>query len=505
MYYNRIFDDLCRNNFLRLGHVFQTEHEYYFYDSGTGKVFICELLEYNILQCLLQDSSMESLLQLPYKKSEIEKGLSTITELMMEEHILLRPINQQFIQQNLEETDYIDEIILELTEQCNFRCRYCVFNEYFNNFRSFHNRNMSWDIAKKAIDYAAKRNNNNLFIGFYGGEPLLNYPIMKRCIDYANQTYPDHRLFFSMTSNLSLVNQNIADDLSSLSGLSIMCSIDGPKEIHDTYRLNRKNEGSFDKTMQGLQLLVETLGTRAKGVLSVNAVVCPPYTHEKYNQIKTFFENHEIFPKGMKFQYNYVSYGGLKDSGLLPPKQSMDTYFQRPFSQVDPFTYISLQNLIHNSNIEFEKSTESIPIVKMHNRIISDTPLSIIPRNGCCRPGGHRLYVTVDGNLHLCEKVGEAPCIGHIDSGLQKDIIKKIYYTDYDEASLNKCNNCWAVLLCDLCYASCMNSKGIDMKKKNDMCYSIRAAAKHHLIEYHTLLEQRPELIKEILEEYQDI
>ena len=80
---------------------------------------------------------------------------------------------------------YIEYLILQVTQQCNLRCKYCAYSGNYYN-REHSSERMSFDIAKKAIDFYLERSDsaNELRLGFYGGEPLLEYELIKKCVDY---------------------------------------------------------------------------------------------------------------------------------------------------------------------------------------------------------------------------------------------------------------------------------------------------------------------------------
>src|SRR5699024_9835315 len=66
-------------------------------------------------------------------------------------------------------------------------------------------------------------------------------------------------------------------------------------------------------------------------------------------------------------------------------------------------------------------------LVKIHNRVLHENPMGYIHRNGCCIPGKRRLYVCTDGTYKVCERIGTAPSIGHVDTGIDTEAIKKYY------------------------------------------------------------------------------
>lgn len=486
---------LCERNFSRLGAVFETKHNQYFYDTGTGKVFGCESAEFQVLKYLTQTSNFKEITSLSLSNDEKNNAIQNIIELMDEEHILQHPQTVKLQKQTGQQA--LNQLILEITEDCNLRCKYCIYQETSKNFRTFHNVYMTWDVAKKAIDYALSHADHILFIGFYGGEPLLNFNLMRKCIDYVELHKENKTIYYSMTSNLTLMSKEIATYLSMLPKLTILCSIDGPEEIHNQYRVTLACDGSFKNTMKGFIHIRDALGGRAADVLSVNSVVCPPYKTEKFEQLKHFFDDRTIFPIGMKFRCSYVNSDSLKDQNLFQNITSLEGFYRLDMYQTDPIKSWAIQGITENDPSLYIRSIEYTSLEKIQNRFLQTKPSHYISRNGCCNVGVDWLYVTVKGNLKICEKIGSSPSLGSVFTGLNAVTINQQYKTAYD-LGLTSCNDCWAVHLCNICYACCYNENGYDHEKKTQMCHGTRNHIINSLIEYHQILETNEDIMDEM-------
>lgn len=130
----------------KYGMLFDTSSDsHYYFDTGTGKVISCTNKEKAFIKKVLFVKSV--------------KG-------------------------------HCQQIVLELTEGCNLRCEYCVYNEHHPDFRGYSNRNMSFETAKKSIDLVLGDYEGEEFaLSFYGGEPLVNFPLLKECIEYTRTAY----------------------------------------------------------------------------------------------------------------------------------------------------------------------------------------------------------------------------------------------------------------------------------------------------------------------------
>lgn len=108
------------------------------------------------------------------------------------------------------------------------------------------------------------------------------------------------------------------------------------------------------------------------------------------------------------------------------------------------------------------------------------------------------MYITVEGDFHVCERVGEAPSLGSLSKGVNLRNIKTYFIKEYDEASMD-CHRCWASHLCNLCYASCMKKDGIDQQLKIESCHAVQVRIRNCLIEYYQILECNPDFLDDYI------
>lgn len=148
-------------NYNPLGVTFKTDDEFYLYDTGTSKIMNCNNIEFEILNNLLSGNknNLSELLH-KYNEDELKYAIKNISKAIESEDILKAGKNGEFkspghlddLENMLDNS--VRQITLEMTEQCNLRCSYCIYNEFYDQKRSFGNCEMSEEIAKKAIDYA---------------------------------------------------------------------------------------------------------------------------------------------------------------------------------------------------------------------------------------------------------------------------------------------------------------------------------------------------------------
>ena len=138
------------------------------------------------------------------------------------------------------------QLILSVTEKCNFRCKYCVYydEKYTTDYAL---SNMNFSIAKMAIDefLSNSKYSDKRCISFYGGEPLMNFDLIKKCVAYINSKKLLSPIDYLITTNGLRINKNIAHFLYK-NKFFVNISMDGTKNIHDRYRKLINGANTFD-------------------------------------------------------------------------------------------------------------------------------------------------------------------------------------------------------------------------------------------------------------------
>lgn len=293
------------------------------------------------------------------------------------------------------------------------------------------------------------------------------------------------RIHFSITTNATLVNSEIAKYLAN-NEFNVLISLDGPQVYHDLWRKDIRRLGSYHKTVNGLKLIVNAFEDRLMK-LGLSMVYAPPYSEGKIDEIALFIENNDWIPK--RIMMTYPSMFDNRSHGQKCNKEDRGLDF-------------SLSNWIKKRFFnDYVRNVEPHPLAasllesklaRLIQRPIFDKPIPSAYLNGCCIPGGRKGFVTLEGKIHICERIGQAPDIGDIYHGMDIDVIKKSYYDDYANKSLPHCRNCWLVKLCDLCYRNTFYNYDIDMNKKSLYCSMKSMMLLDDLSYYCALLEIDP-------------
>ncbi|HEY5587742.1 MAG TPA: hypothetical protein VIK86_02165, partial [Candidatus Paceibacterota bacterium] len=135
-----------------------------------------------------------------------------------------------------------------------------------------------------------------------------------------------------------------------------------------------------------------------------------------------------------------------------------------------------------------------------YHPMLTDKRTWLIPYTGCCVPG-EKIYVTVDGKFHICEKINPNYSIGDIDRSIDYKKIASLI-NEYNAVMCDDCVDCNITRLCNYCFMKCANSEGFAMDKRN--CTAMENRVKEILREYVDILEEKPEILEKITVDYYD-
>ena len=478
--------------------LFQTEFGNYLYDPGTNKLLRCNNQVYMAIQQFQIGDTKAAIDRLAFvlKKNLLIKVLQEIVDAIEKEKIMLSNPKKTYFNSphfsNLENevNNNLQQIILETTEECNLRCGYCVYNGIVRDQRKHGNKKMKLSTAYKAIDYISAHSSKceTPAITFYGGEPLLSFPFIQKCVEYSHQVLEGKKITFALTTNGTTLTPKISQFLAN-ENFGVTLSIDGPEDVHNDYRLFRNGTKTFELVMKGLKSLVEAYGEKANDLINLSMVYTPPFSSKRLDQIASLWKD-------------YPWLGSINPSITYPHERSIpaeriktkeDLIEDKSMVQWAMDSYFDSYSRKQQIN-PLAKSIVEPFLVKLFKRPIFDFPVHRIHLNGCCVPGGRKIHISTDGRITVCERVHLAPpCLGHIDTGIDFNILKRVFVNEYAEKSLGRCANCWANRLCEICYANTFSGGKYDEKRKSDKCDVVVKTVEEQFEFYSRLLYMNPE------------
>lgn len=455
-----------------LAKTFETASGNYLFDTGTSKLLVCPKDIFELLKDLFSRSfqaAVDAYISRHGEKKFSDVSSELVDAIESEKLFQVRKFSNfgqshqlPFLEEQLERS--IESIHLEITQDCNLRCSYCPYQEHVEESRNFARKDMPFEIAKESIHFLKQHSmdKDRVAIGFYGGEPLLRFPFLEKCVRYAREILNKKEIIFTITTNATLMTPEIAGFLLK-EGFSVVVSIDGPEIYHDRYRQAKDGSGSFDRTLKGLKTLAERYREIQKGNIFLNMVYTPPYSAAKLDVVEAFLSELKWLPE-IRVSTVYPS------SGTIPKDMVDESDFRQDKNMVQ-WAFEKYQNRFSQSNAMVKGIVER-QFSHFIQRPIHTEPQESCSLNGCCLPGQRKNYIDVEGRIHVCEKMpSHAPTIGDVKKGFDLEAIKEIYIRRYAEKSIGDCSGCWAARLCDICYYFAFNEKGeFDLEKKRRYC-----------------------------------
>lgn len=358
-------------------------------------------------------------------------------------------------------------ITLQVTQQCNLRCKYCIYSEDKNLSQRSHSDNvMTWEIAKSAIDflYAHSIEADDISIGFYGGEPLLAFPLIKKIVVYADEIFAGKDRIYSITTNGTLISDEVAHYLNEHK-FRVAFSIDGPKEAQNKNRIFRDGSGTYDIVVKNIEKLYRCASSlNASEYFSINSVISPD---QEYTGLKEMFSNPII--DRLTFQSTFIE---EDDHIIQPSAKFLEDFDYDVFLEC----YKHFRHLDNSSNSKH--ALQEIDSLISDLRRFSDTSVAPVSApSGPCIPGKLRLFVNCFGDMYPCERVNESEAmkIGSIGEGI--NLKKVVELLNVGQLSEGKCKKCFAFSLCGLCAKYADYGDRLDGAKKKTACEQTRKSA----------------------------
>ena len=343
----------------------------------------------------------------------------------------------------------LSQIVFETTTACNLRCRYCCYGEGYNTFASRHwkHGNLRFSIAKAVLDFLTYTFNTSSYtqaieepfaISFYGGEPLMNFTVIKDIVDYAETlNFRNRKLSFTMTTNATLLSRYA--EFLCRHNFKLLVSLDGDKN-HNIHRKDSHDKESFDVVIENLNkvraLYPEWFSTfRYNSVFTnasdVNEIV--KWFRKKFGKVPNFSPLNDQTVGSS----DYALITSLINKFEIPEDLRLqeDLMSQSPMlKRILEFSYHLFSNVYANESFFLKEESERYP-------------------TGTCIPFSKRMFVTFDGELHPCEKVNRDNPLGIIVNDeviIDHSQIAKNFNQQTRELKLT-CQNCYLQQCCTKC------------------------------------------------------
>ena len=356
-------------------------------------------------------------------EEDLELLFSDIEQLKKDGKLFSKDIyeNRSFDLKN-RHTD-IKALCLHIAHTCNLTCDYCFAKQgNFCGERAL----MSFEVGKRAIDFLIENSGNrkNLEVDFFGGEPLMNFDVVKQIVAYARSVEKEHNknFRFTLTTNGMLIDDDVIE-FANKECHNVVLSLDGRKEVHDHLRKTASGKGSYDVIVPKFQKLVESRG--GKG----------------YYMRGTFTHNNPDFVNDILHMLDL----GFDELSMEPVVCAPDDPYA--LTEEDMKTVCRQYEILAEEMIKREKAGKGFTFY--HYMIDLTGGPCIYKRISGCGSGTEYFAVTPWGDLYPCHQfVGdEAYRMGDIWEGVTNEELKGSFKL-CNAYAREECRDCWAKLYC---------------------------------------------------------
>lgn len=416
-------------------------------DVNSGAVHVVDDTVYDVIACMVEnklehvekEEAVKKLLACEIKNCDettLREMIDEIYELKEAEMLFTDDVYENSIEAFQNRETVVKALCLHIAHDCNLACKYCFAEE-----GEYHGRRalMSFEVGKKALDFLVANSGSrvNLEVDFFGGEPLMNWQVVKDLVAYGRSIEEaNHKKFrFTLTTNGVLLNDDILE-FANKEMANVVLSIDGRKEVHDFMRPHRGGQGSYDEIVPKFQKVAESRN-------QMNYYVRGTFTH---------------FNKDFAADVCHLADLGFKQISVEPvvaPPTADYALQEEDIPQLlEEYDKLAVELL--------KRHKEGKGVNFFHFMIDLKGGPCVYKRLSGCGSGTEYLAVTPWGDFYPCHQfVGQEKFLmGNVDSGIINTKVRD-EFKSCNVYSKEKCKNCFAKFYCSGgCAANSYNFHG---------------------------------------------
>lgn len=371
-----------------------------------------------------------------YGEAEVQEALDEIQYLIDAEELLTTDQYHDYVVDFKKRKTVVKALCLHIAHDCNLACQYCFAEE-----GEYHGRRalMSFEVGKKALDFliANSGNRRNLEVDFFGGEPLMNWEVVKQLVEYGRSKEKEYNknFRFTMTTNGVLLNDEIMDYCNREMS-NVVLSLDGRKEVNDKMRPFRGGKGSFDLIVPKFQKFAEMRGDR------------------DYYVRGTFTRHNLDFSKDVT-EFADLGFRSMSIEPVVAKPEEEYAIREEDLPQI-------MEEYDHLAEEYIKRKKEGRGFNFFHFNIDLNQGPCVAKRLSGCGSGTEYLAVTPWGDLYPCHQfVGQEEfLLGNVDTGVTNERIRDEFKLCNVYAK-DKCGDCFARFYCSGgCAANSYNFHG---------------------------------------------
>jgi len=415
-------------------HKFKQGDLYFVLDVNSGAVHVIDEIVYDALDHYPKNNAVTviRLLKDKYPENAIKETLEEIDYLIENEMLFTDDAYVNSVEFN-NRAPVVKALCLHVAHDCNIRCAYCFASQGdFKGDRSL----MSYEVGKKALDLlvANSGNRRNLEVDFFGGEPLMNFEVVKQLVAYGRSIEAEHNknFRFTLTTNGVLLNDEIMDYVNEHMS-NVVLSIDGRKEVNDKMRYTISGGGTYDIIVEKFKRLVEKRAGKSY------------YVRGTFTKHNLDFAKDVIHLADLGFKSTSVEPVVAKPTDSYAITEEDIDYLNKQYEEL-------AQEMVNRHNTENAFSF-------FHFALDMGQGPCVVKRLSGCGAGSEYLAITPEGDIYPCHqfvgdehfKMGNV-LAGILDFGLTNQFKNAHVYNK------EKCRTCWAKFYCSGgCHANAYN------------------------------------------------
>ncbi len=401
-------------------------------DVNSGSVHVVDDMVYDVIACIEEENleNTDKITMYQHLKEKFTDRTEDLSEIVDEIYelkengmLFSEDIYEKSIEAFKNRETVVKALCLHIAHDCNLKCKYCFAEE-----GEYHGRRalMSYEVGKKALDFLVKNSGSriNLEVDFFGGEPLMNFQVVKDLVAYGRSLEePYHKKFrFTLTTNGVLLNDDIIA-FANQEMSNVVLSVDGRKEVHDRMRPLAGGQGSYDLVIPKFKKVAESRN-------QTNYYVRGTFTH---------------FNKDFAADVCHLADMGFEQISVEPvvaPESEAYALVEADIPQIlEEYDKLAVELI--------KRHKEGKGFQFFHFMIDLKGGPCVYKRLSGCGSGTEYLAVTPWGDLYPCHQfVGqEAFLMGNVDEGISRTDIRE-QFKACNVYSKEKCRNCFAKFYC---------------------------------------------------------
>lgn len=416
-------------------------------DVNSGSVHVVDDIVYDMVPLLepvyesvseenFVEEALKATAELSYTQEDKKEVSEAIYELAKAGQLYTKDVYENYIFDFKNRQTVVKALCLHIAHDCNLACKYCFAEE-----GEYHGRRalMSYEVGKKALDFLVANSGNriNLEVDFFGGEPLMNWQVVKDLVAYGRSLEEPHnkKFRFTLTTNGVLLNDEVLE-FCNKEMANVVLSIDGRKEVHDKMRPYRGGQGSYDGIVPKFRKVAESRD-------QMNYYVRGTFTHHNLD-----FSKDVLHLADLGFEQISV------EPVVAPPEEDY------AIQEADIPVLLEEYDKLAKEIIRYRKEGKGFNF--FHFMIDLEGGPCVAKRLSGCGSGTEYLAVTPWGDFYPCHQfVGnEEFLMGNVDDGIVRTDIRDCFKTCNVYAK-EKCKKCFAKFYCSGgCAANSYNFHG---------------------------------------------